>query len=76
MATIYVLLLVAVLVLVAYILYVTRPPSRKKDAESRPKAQSTPKPGSNVIQPSMPDELRPLDYFKSDGLGNSSAKRE
>ena len=76
MATIYLLLLGSVLVLVAYILYVTRTPSRKKDAESKPKARPTPRPGSNVIQPSMRGELRPLDYFKSDGRGSSSAERE
>ena len=66
MATVYVLLLLAVLVFVLFVLDVTRPPSRKKSADSELKAPIR-KPASGVTQTSQPDELPPLDYPKSNG---------
>jgi hypothetical protein len=66
MSTVYVLLVLAVLVFVAFALYVTRPPSRKKSADSELKVPIR-KPASGVTRTSQPDELPPLNYPKSNG---------
>ena len=74
MATVYVLLLLAVLVFVIFVLYVTRPPSRKQSPDSELKKVPNRKPASGVTRPSQPDELPSLDYPKSNGSEGSSTE--
>ena len=62
MATVYILLLLAVLVFVVFVLYVTRPRSRKKSADSELKVPNR-IPADGVTR-THPDELPPIDYPK------------
>jgi hypothetical protein len=67
MTTVYVLLILAVLVLVVFVLYVTRPPSKKKSADSVLKVPvRNPTGGSHKTL--HPDALPPLDYPKSNAV--------
>jgi hypothetical protein len=67
MNTVYVLLVLAVLVLVGFALYVTRPPSRKKSADSVLK-EPVRNPTDGSTKTLYPDALPPLDYPKSNAV--------
>jgi hypothetical protein len=64
MATVYILLVLAVLVLVVFALYVTRPPSKKKSADSVLKVPVRKTTGGST-KTLYPDAPPPLDYPKS-----------
>ena len=63
MTTVYVLLVLAVLVLVVFVLYVTRPPSKKTSADAVLKAPVR-HPAGGSTKTSQADALPPVDYSK------------
>jgi hypothetical protein len=67
MTTVYVLLVFAVLVLVVFVLYVTRPPSKKTLADSVLKAPVR-SPAGGSTKTSQADALPPVDYPKSNAV--------
>ena len=62
MATVYLLLVLALLVFLVFFWYFTRPPSREKSADSELKVPNRNR--ASGVTRTQPDELPPVDYPK------------